>query len=269
VLLDQYGVLHEGRAVFPEAHACVLALRAAGKRVIVLSNSGKRAAENMRRIAGHGLAGEEYDGVVTSGEVTWCGLSQRDEPPFTGLGESCFAITRGRDRSITDGLPLRLVDKMEDADFILLGGLDDAASEHRQWETAFRIAAERGLPMLCANPDITMFGADGFLPGPGALAEFYASLGGKVVYVGKPHRAIFTAALRQLGDPPPSRVLMVGDSLKHDIAGARGAGLIPVLITSGIHRAALEHATDRAAAVRGLAASAGEIPHWAMRHLAW
>lgn len=269
VLLDQYGVLHEGRAVFPEAHACVLALRAAGKRVLVLSNSGKRAAENRQRIAGHGLAGAEYDGVVTSGEVAWHGLRQRVEPPFTDFGECCFAITRGRDRSITEGLSLRLVGNTEDADFILLGGLDDAASDSKQWETEFRLAAQRGLPMLCANPDITMFGTHGFLPGPGALAEFYASLGGRVIYIGKPHRAIFTAALRQLGDPPASRVLMVGDSVKHDIVGGNGAGLLTLLITSGVHRAALEHANDRAAAVRGLATGAGEIPYWAMTHLAW
>ncbi|MEK7415665.1 MAG: TIGR01459 family HAD-type hydrolase, partial [Planctomycetota bacterium] len=33
VLLDQWGTLHEGKAVFPAARACVNALRAVGKRV--------------------------------------------------------------------------------------------------------------------------------------------------------------------------------------------------------------------------------------------
>jgi hypothetical protein len=45
--------------------------------------------------------------------------------------------------------------------------------------------------------------------------------------------------------------------------------LLTVLITSGIHHAALEHAHDRAAAVRGLAMVETEIPHWAMERLAW
>jgi HAD superfamily hydrolase (TIGR01459 family) len=269
VLLDQYGVLHEGRTVFPSARDCVLALRAAGKRMLVLSNSGKRAAENLQRIAGHGLAAESYDGAVTSGEVTWHGLRQRAEPPFAGLGTRCFAITRGRDRSIIDGLSLTIVGNIEDADFILLGGLDDAASDHRQWEAEFRTAAARHLPLLCANPDIKMFGAQGFLPGPGALAQFYETLGGTVSYVGKPHRAIFTAALHRLGDPPPSRVLMVGDSAQHDICGGRGVGLLTVLVTSGVHAATLAHVNDRAAAIRGLATTENEIPHWAMERLAW
>jgi HAD superfamily hydrolase (TIGR01459 family) len=269
VLLDQYGVLHEGRAVFPPARDCVAALRSAGKHVLVLSNSGKRAAENLQRIAGHGLPGDAYDGVVTSGEVAWHGLRQRAEPPFNDLGERCFVITRGRDRSIIDGLSLSIVGDIDDADFILLGGLDDAASDQKQWGAEFRQAAARHLPMLCANPDVTMFGANGFLPGPGALAAFYASLGGDVTYIGKPHRAIYTAALHQLGNPPPSRVLMVGDSVKHDIAGGHGVGLLTALITSGIHHAALEHANDRAAAIRGLTTVATEIPHWAMERLAW
>jgi len=269
VLLDQYGVLHEGRAVFPPARDCVIALRKAGKRVLVLSNSGKRAAENLKRIADHGLPADAYDGVVTSGEVAWHGLRRRAEPPFDRLGKRCFVITRSRDRSIIDGLSLNLVGDVDDADFILLGGLDDAASDHKQWESEFRRAVAQQLPMLCANPDVKMFGANGFLPGPGALAQFYESLGGEVTYIGKPHRAIFTAALHLLGDPPPSRVLMIGDSIHHDVTGGRGVGVLTLLITSGVHHAALEHTNDRAAAIRGLAARDSEIPDWALERLVW
>ncbi|MGY4625406.1 hypothetical protein [Bradyrhizobium sp. USDA 4486] len=44
VLLDQWGTLHEGGAVFPAARDCVQRLRDAGKHVLVLSNSGTRDA---------------------------------------------------------------------------------------------------------------------------------------------------------------------------------------------------------------------------------
>ena len=46
VLVDQYGVLHDGRRAFPGAADCLRALRAAGKRIAVVSNSGKRAGPN-------------------------------------------------------------------------------------------------------------------------------------------------------------------------------------------------------------------------------
>jgi HAD superfamily hydrolase (TIGR01459 family) len=269
VLLDQWGTLHEGKSIFPEARNCVMRLRAAGKRVLVLSNSGKRAASNRRRLAALGLPPEAYDGLLSSGEVTWRGLRERGHDPFMTLGHICFLIARDGDRSIVDGLDLDAAAEVNDADFILLAGLDDTASDPELWRERLTVAAQRGLPMLCANPDLMMFGATGLLPAPGALARFYETLGGKVAYVGKPHAPIFAAALEQLGDPDPRRVLMIGDSLDHDIAGARAAGLLTLLLSAGVHGAALGELPDQAATIRRLVGSDARMPHWTMTHLAW
>ena len=82
-------------------------------------------------------------------------------------------------------------------------------------EDALRLGAERGIPMICANPDFHVTLPDGTRGHmPGILARRYEELGGHVVYFGKPHRAAFEAALRLL-NVPPSRVLHVGDSLLH------------------------------------------------------
>ena len=88
VLLDQWGTLHEGRAIAPAAYSCVMKLRDAGKRVLALSNSGKRAEANQRRLAALGLPAESYEGVLSSGEVTWNGLRARSravQGPRPGL----------------------------------------------------------------------------------------------------------------------------------------------------------------------------------------
>src|SRR3954471_7675215 len=74
VLLDQWGVLHDGQRIFPGVRNAIARLKAAGKRVLVLSNSGKRAAENATRLARFGLPVDAYDGLVTSGEATWRAL---------------------------------------------------------------------------------------------------------------------------------------------------------------------------------------------------
>ena len=82
-------------------------------------------------------------------------------------------------------------------------------------EDALRLGAERGIPMICANPDFHVTLPDGTRGHmPGILARRYEELGGHVIYFGKPHRAAFEAALRLL-NVPPSRVLHVGDSLLH------------------------------------------------------
>jgi ribonucleotide monophosphatase NagD (HAD superfamily) len=114
-----------------------------------------------------------------------------------------------------------------------------------------------------------MFGADGLRPAPGALAAFYQSLGGAVQFIGKPYPAMFEAALQRLGDPPPERVLVIGDSLDHDVAGGRTAGMLTLLITSGAHRETLAKAAGGEQAVSALAGSDVRMPHWTMKHLAW
>jgi HAD superfamily hydrolase (TIGR01459 family) len=269
VLLDQWGALHEGGAVFPAARDCVARLRAIGKHVLVLSNSGKRAHSNAERLAGLGLPPAAYDGILTSGEVTWSGLHARARAPFADLGRSCLLITRGDDHSIVDGLDFTVVTEIQKADFILLGGLDDAVAEPEHWRDALSAAAARRLPMLCANPDLTMFSAERLIPAPGALAKFYETLGGRVKYVGKPHAPIFDAALERLGRPDPKRVLMVGDSLDHDVAGARAAGMLTLLLTSGVHREALAWAPDPSTALHVLTGSQSRTPNWMMSRLIW
>jgi ribonucleotide monophosphatase NagD (HAD superfamily) len=122
--------------------------------------------------------------------------------------------------------------------------------------------------MLCANPDLVMFGANGLIPAPGALAAFYQWLGGTATYVGKPHAPMFTAALARFGNPDPRRVLVIGDSLDHDIAGGRAAAMLTLLVRSGAHRETLADAAELPA-IQAAAGSETRMPHWTMKHLAW
>ncbi|WP_257170285.1 TIGR01459 family HAD-type hydrolase [Bradyrhizobium sp. SRS-191] len=269
VLLDQWGTLHDGRTVFPAALDCLAKLKRAHKPILVLSNSGKRARSNAERLARLGVSSATYDGILTSGEVTWAGLRDRTRAPFTDCGDTCFLISRGGDRSLIEDLDIVTVDDIREADFILLGGLDDDLAEPDLWREPFAQAAARGLPMICANPDLMMFGTSGLVSAPGTLARAYEWLGGAVTFVGKPHAPIFEAALEQLGHPDPRRVLMIGDSLDHDVAGARAMGLQSLLLADGVHRTALAGAPDLAAATRKLAASASRMPNWTMQQLSW
>ena len=272
VLLDQWGVLHEGNAVFPAARDCVARLRAAGKRVAILSNSGKRAVDNEHRLAKLGLPRGEYDLLLTSGEVAWQGLRDRADPAFAPFRGACLLIARDGDTGIIEGLDIRRVEDFAAADFLFLAGLDEARSAPEPWRELFAAAARRHLPMLCANPDLTMFGPGGLAPAPGALARFYETLGGRVVYVGKPHAPIFDAALAALGRPARGRLLVIGDSLDHDVRGGRAAGMRTLLIGGGVHDgdlAALAEPDGLAAAVRALAGGEERMPDWVIPHLTW
>jgi len=85
----------------------------------------------------------------------------------------------------------------------------------------------------------------------------------------KPDPAPFLAGCSRLGTAP-GRTLMVGDSLRHDVAGARGAGLVPVWLSAD------EEAPGRglpAGAVptgeRAAADAAPVPPRWDGRHECW
>jgi HAD superfamily hydrolase (TIGR01459 family) len=271
VLLDQWGVLHDGQKIFAGVRDAIAGLRAVGKRILVLSNSGKRAAENAMRLATLGLPIDVYDGLVTSGEATWQALRRRDRAPFDRLGHRCRLITRGGDRSVVEGLDLHLADGPA-ADFILLAGVDDAEADPAFWQAELIEAAASGRPMICANPDLSMITPTGLVPAPGRIAALYEKLGGRVTYVGKPHPPIYAECLALLGDPEPARVLAVGDSLDHDILGGRRMGMPTALVIAGVHAPAFETAktaTQIVGAAEKLAARTGAVPDWLMPSLTW
>ena len=64
------------------------------------------------------------------------------------------------------------------------------------------------------------------------LAEYYSEGGGEVVYYGKPHKHIFKNLQTILN---ANRLLMIGDSLGHDILGGNAMGWDTLLVLSGVH----------------------------------
>src|SRR5688572_13974381 len=72
-----------------------------------------------------GIDASLYDAVVTSGEATWQALAGRTEPFFAALERRCILWSRYGDRSVVEGLPLEVVERVDDADFLLLAGVED------------------------------------------------------------------------------------------------------------------------------------------------
>jgi HAD superfamily hydrolase (TIGR01459 family) len=270
-LLDQWGVLHDGERPLPGAPEALDRLLALAAPIVLLSNSGRRAATNRARLSAMGLRPERTADVVTSGEAAWRLLRERPAPPWSELGRRCLLLTIDRDLGPVDGLGLELVETVEAADFLLVSALEGRPAE------AFRplaaAARARDLPLVCSNPDRQAPTPAGLQDTPGALARIYEALGGRVLYVGKPHAPIYEACLRALGGLPRAAILAVGDSLEHDVAGARGQGLGTCLVAAGIHAGelpvdgpedALLAAVERLAARHGLAP-----PDFVLRRFGW
>ncbi len=234
-ILDLWGVIHDGVAPLPGAIDCLHALIAAGKRIALLSNAPRRADDVAGRIAQIGVPGGTYHCVMSSGEEAWRHLHRRDDPFYAALGRRCLHICSDRDLEIRDGLGLEYVDDAAAAEFILNtgpAGWDDTIEDYAP---LLHRALAKGLPMICANPDLVVMHGARLALCAGALAQWYEQGGGYVRWHGKPHRSVYDSCLALLGIDDRSRILAVGDSLRTDIAGAAAAGLDSLFIAGGIH----------------------------------
>ncbi|MBI4195212.1 MAG: TIGR01459 family HAD-type hydrolase [Betaproteobacteria bacterium] len=272
LIVDQWGVLHDGTHAYPGAVACLERLRAAGKRIVVLSNSGKREAENVRLLARMGFDATLFDRVISAGENTRHAIQARADAFHRSLGRRCFAFTRDKDRSLLENIGLELVERVEDADFVAVIGIDSPRRGLPDYEPELRAAATRRLPMICANPDIVRVAAEGTIDAPGALARRYEALGGNVFYHGKPYPAIYASCLEALDRCAPRRVLAIGDSIEHDVLGATRAGIRSVFVAGGIHAGDLDITRGELpapAAWRKFAAAAIASPDYLLPAFIW
>ncbi|MBI4185211.1 MAG: TIGR01459 family HAD-type hydrolase [Proteobacteria bacterium] len=271
-VLDLWGVVHDGTTPYPGAIDCLRRLRARGRAVAFLSNAPRRSAVVAAAMAAMGIPAELYSAILTSGEAVHEELARRRDPWFAALGRRCFHLGSERDASVTEGLALDFVAAPEEAEFVLNtgpAGFDETVGDYRP---ILARAAARRLPMVCANPDYEVIRQGRRAICAGMLARVYEEMGGSVAYRGKPYPEVFRRALEMLGLSDSRRALVVGDSLRTDIAGARRAGLAAAFITGGIHAAELglkEGDPPDPAAVAALCARTGEFPVAALGALSW
>jgi HAD superfamily hydrolase (TIGR01459 family) len=235
LVIDLWGVVHDGVTLYPGVATCLRRLSDTGKRYAMLTNAPRRAAAIARGMERMGLAPALFPRIMSSGEATWLGLKERREAWFDGVGTRCFHIGPERDENLFDDVDLERVDAVEAADFIVNTGPWQDGETVADYEDRLVAGAARGLKMVCANPDLEVIRGGRRIICAGALARRYEELGGDVLYYGKPYRPIYDSCLHMLGDPEPSRVLAIGDSLRTDIAGAAGVGIDSILVVSGIH----------------------------------
>jgi HAD superfamily hydrolase (TIGR01459 family) len=262
LIVDIWGVLHDGVKPYPGVLDCLARLRAAGKHVVLLSNAPRRPPGIAAALGAMGITAELYDGIMSSGEAVHQGLARRSGD-FAALGRRLYHLGPARDRDVFAGLDLEEVGIPGQADFMLNTGPDDllGAQTADLYAPVLREALAANLPMICANPDLEVV-RDGIrIICAGALAADYAAAGGRVIMRGKPDAAIYEPTLALLGTAR-DRTLAVGDSLRTDLAGARNAGIDALWVLSGIH-------DETPQAAQAMAAAAGITPKAIIPAFTW
>ena len=267
ILCDVWGVIHNGRRVFEPACEALKAFRALGKPVVLISNAPVPAAQVMETFQRVGGDPAVCDAMVTSGDATRAALAERAPGPVWRLG-----VDEGfeHDHKLYEGLDLDFVEP-EAAAFGLLIGMRDQANDHPEdYREELRPLAARGLPMICANPDIQVRVGDRLWWCAGAIAKVYEDLGGPVIYPGKPHAPIYDLAFSELarltGAPVDrARVLAIGDGPGTDLKGAAAQGLDALYVGTGLRMAGGDFEAD----TRAHLSEKGARARYAQAMLTW
>jgi putative hydrolase of the HAD superfamily len=165
----------------------------------------------------------------------------RDAAALEDLRDRCAAVLR-------DALPPHARDAPD-----LRAALLDSLRFRPYPEVPGALAALRGAGLLLvvvSNWDVSLHEA---LARTGVAPLVDAAISSAEAGAAKPATAIFTRALALAGDGiTPAEAVHVGDSAEHDVAGARAAGIMPVLVARDGARA-----PDGVAVVADLAALPG------------
>ena len=239
LFVDLWGCVHNGVRAHDAAVAALQAYRAQGGIVVLVTNSPKPRAGVASQLGSFGVPEDAYDTIATSGDSARAAM-------YTGaVGNKVFFMGEWqRDAGFFE--PLNVIDApveitrvpLQEAEGIVCCGPFDPMADPDVNRADFLYAKQKGMKLLCANPDLVVDRGETREWCAGALAQLYTEMGGESLYFGKPHPPIYDLARRRLmalgQDIADDDILAIGDGPLTDIAGAIGEGIDSLFISGGL-----------------------------------
>lgn len=232
LLLDLDGVVYVSGHEVSHAARSLRDAGLAGARVCYVTNNASRTPRDVaEQLRGFGLDASDDD-VVTSAQAGAQLLA--DSLPSgsrvlavggTGVGQAL----RERGLTVVDALADPLVPEGDAVAAVLQGFGKDL-----NWIALARAARAvgGGAVWVATNDDMTIPTDFGVAPGNGTLVAAVAAATGRTPQVvGKPRPTLLREAVERTGADRP---LVVGDRLDTDMEGARNAGLVSLLVLTGV-----------------------------------
>jgi HAD superfamily hydrolase (TIGR01459 family) len=242
VLLDAYGVLVDAQGILPGAAALLAEIRRRAMPFAIVTNDASRSlATWSARFARYG-ADVAPERVVTSGSLLPSYFREHGlvgaRTCVLGTDDSVAYVLEGGGVPVAlePGMAIDALAVCDDSGTPFVDGIELAFSA-----VVRAIQAGRPPALVLPNPDLVYPkapGEYGFTAGSmallieAALARRFPGRDLRFVQLGKPGPRLFAEAQRRLGGV---RVVMIGDQLETDIAGARAAGIDAALL-AGVSR---------------------------------
>jgi HAD superfamily hydrolase (TIGR01458 family) len=252
ILFDLDGVLYNAGQPIAGAAETVTWARAQGIPHLFVTNTTSRPRSALvDKLAGFGIETDESRiHTPAMAAVSWFRSQERGEVAL---------FVRPPARIDFKGLALLPDEAEQGASYVVVGDLGEAW-DYCTLNRAFRLLHHNPRATLIALGMTRYWQADSGIAldvAPFVVALEHAT-DRKAVVLGKPAKPFFAAAVQQLG-LTPAEIVMVGDDVQADIAGAHAAGLKSVLVKTGKF-----HPKDLAGDVRPdvVIDSIADLPAW-------
>lgn len=233
LLVDVWGVLHDGIIPYNGAVNFLNEMLDSGKRIVFLSNNPRPSYLTTKQFTEFGLNMNKAV-IYTSGDAVREQLTSWSDEIFSKLGRKFYHLGAEGNADILNGITADVTEDITKADFLLITAFIPAHADLGIYDELLAKAASLHIPAICANPDLTAYYDKQIRYCAGNFAKIYEKLGGTVYYYGKPDSKIYNAVLsKYLQGYDKKKILMIGDTLDTDILGAHRAGIDSALVLTG------------------------------------
>jgi 4-nitrophenyl phosphatase len=224
VILDMDGVLWRDDKPIGNLSNVFANMQERGWQVMLATNNATQTADQyIQKLAGFGVK-VEREQIINSAQATAQYLQQRFPD-----GGSVFIV--GEQGLVTELERAGFSVDPKDALAVVVG-MDRKVTYDKLKIATLLIRS--GVPFIATNPDKTFPSPEGLVPGAGTfVAAIQAASDQQPIIVGKPEPEMYQQALKLMG-LKPADVLVVGDRLETDIAGAQKIDCPTALVLSGV-----------------------------------
>ncbi|AEG44119.1 HAD-IIA family hydrolase [Isoptericola variabilis] len=227
-LVDLDGVAYRGHLPIEHAAESLGAARAAGMRLVFVTNNASREPEDVAgQLTGLDIPASPEE-VMTAAQACAALLRTRLEPGARVL------VVGGRGLvTAVEAQGFEVVTSADDRPDAVAQGYAPEVAWPQLAEAAY--AVEAGAWHVASNLDLSLPTARGFAPGNGALVgAVVAATGVTPDSAGKPSPTMYRLAVERVGARRP---LVVGDRLDTDLAGARAGSYPGLHVLTGVSSA--------------------------------
>jgi len=225
-VVDLDGTVYLGDEALPGAVETLARIRAAGARVVFLTNNPLRsAASYAQMLLDLGIQAAEHEIVTPLSVLT--GYLRQHYP-----GAAALTIAEPLVDLTLAAAGISVTTEPAEAEVVVLSF--DRTFDYTKLLRAFRAVRRHGAVIVATNPDPYCPTPDGGLPDCGAvLAAVEACTGARATAVlGKPGKVMAAEVRARLG-VPASDAAMIGDRLLTDVAMSRALGMTSILVLTG------------------------------------